>query len=117
MDFTQTGKSLTEITTENTNREMDGRMGDARQSWQLFKDFCQDNQIDNALRFNLWEVYLNHYVDAPIPIVLSILRQMLQDQWQKKGGSWTQTEYTNFVGLFHHRMKTWHHRLAALEDE
>lgn len=113
---------LTESTTETTTK-MVGRKGeektshDMKQDWISFKQFCQKYQIDQVQILEFWKTYHYHYPDAPVMIVINTLKELLHDKWQRNNkGQWTEQEYKNITGLFHHRMKSWEAMIVAFED-
>lgn len=88
-----------------------------QRDWKQFKDFCIDNGIDGSQGIDLYKVWRTHYNAAPVSIVIAMLRELLNDKIVFKKDGWTEQEYKNFVGLFHHRMKVWKEMAVAFDDE
>lgn len=102
-----------------------GRMGDLpspdnedkiKNEWDKFKEFCQEYSLDGSQTMDIYKTWKYQYDQAPISIVIATIRELLRDKYVYKNGSWTETEYKNMVGLFHHRMKTWREMAVAFED-
>jgi len=85
-------------------------------AWNLLKDNCEHHGIDKVQSFEFYKVWQHYYPEAPIPIVLATIRELMNDKWTQKNGKWTELEYKNVTGIFHHRMKSWRQMAAAYED-
>lgn len=103
-------------------KNMDGWLGEVPPSqdyalaWNLLKDNCERNGIDKVQSFEFYKVWQHYYQEAPIPIVMATIRELMNDKWTLKNGKWKEQEYENVTGLFHHRMKSWRQMAAAYED-
>lgn len=129
--YTDFVKTLTENTTENTN--INGWLGEAtpsqkiplidhepteriKQEWDLVKDTCEKHDVHQSQAMEFYKVWRHYYPKATVSIVLATIREMLNDKWTLKNGKWTEQEYQNMTGLFHHRMKSWREMTVAYED-
>lgn len=87
-----------------------------KREWEHFKAFCQDNGIDGSKTMDMYKVWRTHYNEAPLSIVIATLRELLHDKIKIDKNGWTEVEYRNMVGLFHHRMRVWREMAVAYED-
>lgn len=113
---------------ELTNNELtnDGWLGEGSQvdllssdealAWNMLKQDCERYGVNKAQTLEFYKVWQHYYPVASIAIVLATIRELLNDKWTLKNGTWTEQEYKNITGLFHHRMKSWREMAAAYED-
>lgn len=87
-----------------------------KREWEHFKTFCQDYGIDGSKTIDMYKIWRTHYNEAPISIVIATLRELIHDKVKIDENGWTEVEYRNMVGLFHHRMKVWREMAVAYED-
>ena len=126
-----------------TNTNMDGRKGDqplkngnntphtekqetansdllhAKKEWNLFRGLCEKEGLDERTTLDLWKVYQHQYRHVPITHAMAVLRDLLYEKWDNRAKAFYGmggVEFKNFVGLFHHRMKTANEMAVAIED-
>ena len=91
----------------------------AKKKWTMFRGLCEKEGLDERTTLDLWKVYQNHYPHVPITAAMAVLRDLAHEQFvnqAKQAYGLSGTEFRNFVGLFHHRMKTANEMAVAIED-
>lgn len=91
----------------------------AKKKWTMFRGLCEKEGLDERTTLDLWRVYQNHYPHVPITHTMAVLRDLAHEQFvnqAKQAYGLSGTEFRNFVGLFHHRMKTANEMAVAIED-
>lgn len=94
----------------------DPSMDKLKKEWEHFKRFCQDQGINGSRALDMYKVWRTHYNEAPLSIVVATIRELIHDKIKINKDGWTEVEYKNMVGLFHHRMKVWREMAVAYED-
>lgn len=103
----------------NTTDKNNSELSHAKEKWDKFRGLCQKQGLDEQTTLDLWKVYQHHYRHVPITAAMAVLRDLLYEKWDNESKAFfglDSVKFRNFIGLFHHRMKTANELAVAIED-